>query len=182
MGGPNGAGKTTTASLLLPADLAVRQFVNADTIAAGLSAFAPETVAMQAGRVMLARLDELARQRADFAFETTMASRTFAPFLRRLKQEGYTVHAVYVWLSSPELAIKRVAARVRRGGHDVPPEVIRRRYRRGLHNFRTLYRALADTWVVCDNSGGRPVVIARGEGATVTEIHDRSRYDEIERA
>jgi predicted ABC-type ATPase len=94
VGGPNGAGKTTCATTLLPADLDIRQFVNADTIASGVSAFAPETVAIQSGRVMLARLAELARQREDFAFETTLASRTFAPFLRRLQRGGYHVRLV----------------------------------------------------------------------------------------
>src|SRR5205823_5999398 len=119
VGGPNGAGKTTCAAALLPEDLQIRQFVNADTIAAGLSAFAPDTVAVQAGRLMLSRIAELAQQRHDFAFETTLASRSFAPFLRRIQREGYLVHVIYVWLRSPELAIERVRDRVRRGGHHV---------------------------------------------------------------
>jgi len=115
LGGPNGAGKTTCAAALLPVDLNIRQFVNADTIAAGLSAFAPETAAVAAGRVMLHRLTELARERQSFAFETMLASRSFAPLLRRLKEDGYRVHLVYVWLRSPELAVQRVAARVSQG-------------------------------------------------------------------
>jgi predicted ABC-type ATPase len=182
LAGPNGAGKTTCAAALLPVDLHIRQFVNADTIAAGLSAFAPETAAIQAGRVMLRRLAELARERQSFAFETTGASRSFAPFLRRLQEEGYRLHIIFVWLRTPELAVQRVAARVSQGGHSVPESVVRRRYRRGLSNFLRLYRPLADSWVFCDNSGDGPVVAARGIREVVTEVLLQERYDEIERS
>jgi predicted ABC-type ATPase len=182
VGGPNGAGKTTCAATLLPEDIDLRQFVNADVIASGLSAFAPETVAVQAGRVMLARIADLARQHQDFAFETTLASRTFIPFLGRLQRQGYTIHVIFIWLESPELAVARVAARVRRGGHPVPAGVVRRRYWRGLANFRDLYRPLADSWVLCDNSGDRPVVVARGERHVAKDILDQVRYERIERA
>jgi predicted ABC-type ATPase len=180
LAGPNGAGKTTCAAALLPVDLHIRQFVNADTIAAGLSAFAPETAAIQAGRVMLDRLAELARERQSFAFETTLASRSFAPFLRRLKEEGYRLHIIYVWLRTPELAVQRVAARVSQGGHSVPESVVRRRYGRGLRNFLRLYRPLADSWVLCDNSGGGPVVVARGKQDTVEQVFYQEPWDEIE--
>src|SRR5262249_53919577 len=149
LGGPNEAGKTTAARTLLPHRIEIRQFVNADVIASGLSAYAPETAALQAGRVILARLAELARLREDFAFETRLASRSFAPLLRELKSEGYTITVFYVWLHSPELAVERVASRVREGGHYVPEETIRQRYWRGLANFGRLYRPLADAWVLC---------------------------------
>jgi predicted ABC-type ATPase len=182
IGGPNGAGKTTSAATLLPNGLFVLEFVNADGIAAGLSAFSPEKVAINAGRVMLARLSELARARSSFAFETTLASRSFVPFLRGLKEDGYLVHLIYIWLDSAELAIDRVAARVQRGGHHVPDEVVRRRYLRGLRNFRTLYRPLANSWIVCDNSGERLKLIARGVGKSVSEILDEERYREFERS
>jgi predicted ABC-type ATPase len=164
LAGPNGAGKTTCAATLLPEGMDIRQFVNADTIAAGLSAFAPDTAAIQAGRIPLARVAELARQRQDFAFETTLASRSFAPFLRKLQQDGYHVHLIYIWLRTPELALLRVAERVRQGGHSVPAEVVSRRYRRGLANLTQLYQPLADTWIICDNSsvGSAAEVIARG--------------------
>lgn len=128
---------------------------------------------------MLARLSELARQGEDFAFETTLASRSFVPFLRRLQRRGYAVHVIYVWLQSPDLAVARVAERVRRGGHDVPDAVVKRRYWRGLANFRQLYLPLADSWVLCDNSGDSPLVVARGERDSVTEIFDRVRYEQI---
>lgn len=182
--GANGAGKSSCAATLLPEGLRIRQFVNADTIAAGLSAFAPETTAIQAGRIMLARIADLARQRQDFAFETTLSSRSFAPLLRRLQSEGYRVHIVYIWLRSPELAVQRVAERVRLGGHDVPADVIKRRYWRGATNFVQVYRPFADSWTIGDNSsaGASIRLVALGERDAVTEVLDRGLYDEIERA
>ena len=135
IGGPNGAGKSTTAPELLRAALHVQEFVNADSIALGLSGLRPETAAFAAGRVMLSRLKYLARQRADFAFETTLASRSFAPWLDTLRASGYRAHLVFLSLPSVELALLRVAERVRLGGHDVPPEVVRRRFQAGIRNF-----------------------------------------------
>ena len=181
IGGPNGAGKTTCVKSLLPAGMDIQQFVNADAIAIGLAGFAPETVAVQAGRLMLARLDQLSQQRQDFAFESTLASRTFAPFLRRLRADGYVVHLYYVWLRSPDLSIQRVAERVARGGHHVPDDLVRRRYARGLRNFMHLYRPVADAWVLCDNSGSALRIVARGEAGGFREIVDQELWDEIER-
>ena len=161
LGGPNGAGKTTAARRLLPDFLSLRDYVNADAIAAGLSAFAPESVARQSGRLMIRRLAELALQGADFAFETTLASRTFAPFLRRCRSRGYGVTVVYMWLRNADLAVERVALRVRAGGHDVPEEIVRRRYNAGWRNFLDLYRPIADEWQVYDNSLARENLVAR---------------------
>ncbi len=137
--GPNGSGKSTAAPSLLRDYLGLTEFVNADVIAQGLAGFHAEAVAIQAGRIMRARLRELASQRIDFAFETTLASRSFAPWLRELRDSGYRVHLLFLWLSSPELAISRVSTRVQQGGHHVPEETVRRRYHRGLQNFFTLY-------------------------------------------
>jgi predicted ABC-type ATPase len=120
LAGPNGAGKSTVAPALLHGALAVNEFVNADVIASGLSAFDPESAAIAAGRVMLSRIRELASQRVNFAFETTLASRSFAPWLRQLATSGYAVHLVYLWLPSADFAVERVAERVRAGGHNVP--------------------------------------------------------------
>lgn len=160
--GPNGAGKSTTAPAVLRRAWLVDDFVNADTIAAGLSAFSPETVAIAAGRLMLERLRELANERRDFAFETTLSSRSFAPWLRSLQANGYTFHLVYLWLPTVELAVARVAERVRRGGHGVPENVVRRRYDRSLTNFFEVYGTFADSWVMLDNSiRRRPRLIAR---------------------
>ena len=133
--GPNGAGKSTAATRILQDALAVQEFVNADVIARGLSAFKPESVALTAGRVMLQRLDALAAERADFAFETTLASRSFAPWLKRLNVSGYEFHLFFVWLPTAEAAIARVQERVRSGGHHVPEATVIRRFQSGLKNF-----------------------------------------------
>jgi predicted ABC-type ATPase len=174
--GPNGAGKSTLAPLLLQEALAVTEFVNADVIARGLSAFAPEQVAMAAGRLMLARLRELAGQRVSFAFESTLASRSFAPWIRQLLQAGYQFHLVFLWLPSAALAVQRVASRVRMGGHAVPADVVRRRYHAGLHNFFQMYLPLATTWRIYDSSRGRmPELVAVGNEAT-TVIYDEALW------
>ena len=174
--GPNGAGKSTLAPVLLQEALAVTEFVNADVIARGLSAFAPEQVAMAAGRLMLARLRELAGQQISFAFESTLASRSLAPWIRQLLQAGYQFHLVFLWLPSAALAVQRVASRVRMGGHAVPADVVRRRYYSGLHNLFRLYLPLATTWRIYDSSRGRmPELVAVGNEAT-TVVYDEALW------
>ena len=181
--GPNGAGKSTTAPSLLRDALRVSEFVNADAIAGGLSAFRPDSVAIPAGRVMLERMRRLARAQADFAFETTLASKSLAPWLRRLKRGGYHVHVLFLCLESADLAVNRVAARVRLGGHDVPEETVRRRYARGLRNLFGLYLPLADSWQVFDNSRvGRPRLIAAGRGERAERIANASAWRRITEA
>jgi predicted ABC-type ATPase len=161
--GPNGAGKTSLAPFLLRRRYRDFPFVNADSIASGLSAFEPESVAIEAGRVMLHRLHELAEHRENFVFETTLAARSYASWLSRLREEGYEVHLLFVWLRSSDLAIERVAERVRRGGHAIPHLEIQRRYQRGVRNLFQLYMPIADTWAIYDNSEpGRPVLVATG--------------------
>lgn len=150
--GPNGSGKSTAAPALLRDYLGITEFVNADVIAQGLSGFGSENVALQAGRIMLERLKELAADEADFAFETTLASRTFATWLKDLQQSGYRAHLLFLWLPSAEMAVARVSSRVQRGGHDVPEDVVRRRYESGLRNFFSLYRPLVEAWRMYDNS------------------------------
>jgi predicted ABC-type ATPase len=162
--GPNGAGKSTLAPFLLRDTFGLLEFVNADTISAGLSAFNSDAVALDAGRVMLRRLRELANNKQSFAFESTLATRAYASWLRRLKSAGYEFHLLFLWLSTPEMAIQRVSDRVRRGGHSVSESVVRRRYGRSLNNLFELYSPLADTWAVYDNSGnGSPLLVATGE-------------------
>ena len=151
LAGPNGAGKTTSAPKLLRDLLGVTEFVNADTIAQGLAAFSPELVALEAGAIMLSRLHRLADGRRTFAFETTLAGRSLARWLGQLVSTGYEFHLVFFWQGSPDLAFARVADRVRKGGHDVPEETIRRRYRAGLANFFRLYMPLATNWLFYDN-------------------------------
>lgn len=179
IGGPNGAGKSTAAHALLPEYVGVRQFVNADEIARGLAGFAPESVAAEAGRIMLGRIHALARTGVGFAFETTLASRSFAPWLGRLRETGYRVHLLYLWIPSAEFAIRRVAARVQAGGHEVPENVIRRRYERGRRNFVELYSPLADTWEVYDNSGLTPRVVASGGRDEAPHILDGETWKAI---
>jgi len=181
MAGPNGAGKSTTAPSLLRDTLQVSEFVNADAIAGGLSAFRPDSVAIPAGRAMLERMRHLAEARANFAFETTLASRSFAPWLARLKQRGYHVHVLFLWLESADLAVDRVAARVRVGGHDVPERTVRRRYERGLRNLFHLYLPLVDSWQMFDNSrAGRPRLVASGRGDRAHRVANSSLWRKIE--
>jgi len=176
--GPNGAGKSTMAARILGRYMNGTAFVNADVIARGLSAFDPGSVALEAGRVMLQRLDELARQRLDFAFETTLASRTFVPWLRKRQKEGYQFHLFFVWLPHPDMAVFRVASRVAAGGHHVPEADVRRRYERGIANFLGLYMELADVWEVYDNSEATRL-IARGSRRLAPAILDLPRWQKF---
>ena len=180
LAGPNGAGKTTTAPSILRDALSVREFVNADTIAQGLSAFDVDAAAIRAGRIMLDRIHELARERADFAFETTLASRSFAPWISHLVGEGYQFQLVFLWLASSEMAIARVAEQVRGGGHSVREDVVRRRYARGLRNFFSLYRPLADSWQALDNSEHEPLrQIANGTRMGDDEVSDERLWKRL---
>ena len=152
LSGPNGAGKSTLAPWLLRDGWGIKEFVNADEIAKGLSGFQPESVALQAGRLMWGRLEELAAGRKSFAFETTLASRTYAPWIVKRKAGDYRTRLVFLWLPSAEMAIQRVTDRVRAGGHHIPDEVIRRRYAGGLRNLFELYLPLMDRWQVLDGT------------------------------
>lgn len=181
LAGPNGAGKSTVAPRVLTGAYGVTEYVNADTIARGLSGFDPDEAAFKAGRVMLDWMNELSAARTDFAFETTLAARSFAPWLNDLKAGGYRVHLLFFWLPSAEMAIRRVAARVKAGGHGIPEETIRRRYGRGLENLFELYLPLTDEWCVFDNTySSGPIMIANGEGSVVTHIVDRKSWQKIE--
>ena len=160
LGGINGAGKTTASQRILRDAMRIPVFTNADAIARGLNAFDPESEAFRAGRVMLDHMRELVAARRSFAFETTLAARTYARWLGELRRGGYDVHLFYYWLDSPDLSIRRVAERVRAGGHFVPDDTIRRRYSRSVGNFLNLYRPVVTTWQVYDNSNGGSRLIA----------------------
>lgn len=179
--GPNGAGKSTAAPFLLRDTLGIDDFVNADQIAAGLSAFNPEGAAFEAGRIMLERIRTLSASGQDFAFETTLASRSFAPMLRDLKEKSaYRCYLIYLWLDTPAAAQKRVARRVGEGGHNIPPDVIHRRYWRGLANFNLLYRPLADEWRIYDNSKEfSPTLIAAGTTSKTTTVNQPETWELI---
>ncbi|MGH7200721.1 MAG: AAA family ATPase [Planctomycetaceae bacterium] len=179
--GPNGAGKSTAAPPLVRDLFGVTQFVNADVIAQGLSAFDPNRAAIEAGRIMLQRLHDLGERREMFAFETTLASRSFAPWLRQLKAHGYQIAIVYFWLPTPEDAIARVQDRIAAGGHAVAESVVRRRYRRGLHNFFEVYSVIADGWQFWDNSSETgPAVIAAKSLSGTFSIHQPETWHQIQ--
>ena len=180
LAGPNGAGKSTSAAHLLRGALAVEEFVNADTIAQGLSAYRPEAAAVAAGRIMLERLRYLARERRDFAFETTLAGRGHARWLREFRSIGYRAHLIFLSLPDPDLAVARVAERVRHGGHQVPEDVVRRRFFGGLENLFTRYRHIVDSWQVYDNADlTGPRLIASRAAGTEPRVQDSDAWENL---
>ena len=179
--GINGAGKTTASVKILTRALRIPTFVNADAIARGLNGLNPEGEAMRAGRLMLQQLNDLVEMRADFSFETTLAARTYAGWLSGLRPLGYEVSLYYYWLSSPELAISRVATRVQSGGHFVPDATIRQRYSRSASNFFELYRPVCDDWEAYDNSAAHPILFALGS-ADDEIIDDPDRWEQFQRS
>jgi len=154
--GPNGAGKTTFARDFLPKEAGVIHFVNADLIASGLAPLKPEDAAVAAGRLLLAALNRLTRARASFAFESTLSGIGYASRLRKLKRAGYRIEIVYLKIDSTRLALRRIAARVKQGGHNVARSDVLRRFKRSWENFERIYRPLANRWSVPDNSGSTP--------------------------
>jgi predicted ABC-type ATPase len=160
--GPNGAGKTTFAREFLPKDAGVVHFVNADLIASGLSPLRPELAALAGGRIFLAELDRLAAARTDFAFETTLSGLGYLQRLKRWKTVGYRIEIIFLRLPSPRLALRRIAARVRQGGHNIPRADVLRRFDRSWNNFNRHYRSLADRWEVYDNSQRTPRLLEIG--------------------
>lgn len=176
--GPNGAGKTTFAKEFLPVYAKCRNFVNADLIAQGLAPFAPELVGIKAGRILLEQLHSLARQKADFAFESTLSGKTYLSFLRDLKTKGYLIHIFFLWIPDVNLALARIKERVGQGGHNVPFQDVIRRFAKSLNNFWNLYKPLTDHWNIINNSISPPSLIARGEKADI-EIFDEKLFAEI---
>lgn len=181
LAGPNGAGKSTAAPDLLQGALRVDEFVNADVITRGLSAFNPEGAALEAGRAMLSRLKELAAQRKNIAFESTLASRTFAPWIRELRNTGYRFHLFYFWLPSPEICVNRVRERKSLGGHFVPAETIHRRYHAGIRNFFELYAPIAHRWEFTDNTTKPGSLVASGGEGIKEAILDAELWDKLKK-
>jgi predicted ABC-type ATPase len=171
--GCNGAGKTTASHTILPEILNCMEFVNADHIARGLSPFKPESVAFESGRIMLNRIRELMNARVDFAFETTLASRSYVPLVKQAQLMGYQTFLLYFWLGSVDLAMERVASRVSKGGHHIPAEVIERRYYRGIYNLYNLYMPVCDQWTLIDNMNLSPEVIAKYDSFGKTIFNER---------
>jgi predicted ABC-type ATPase len=181
IGGANGSGKTTVALTLLPRFLQVFEYVNADSIAAGLSPLNPASMAMQSGRLMLERWQALVEAGVDFAFETTLAARTFVRFIEGCKTRGYTITLIYLWLPSADLAVERVAKRVANGGHNIPVELVRRRYERGLKNLVELYLPISDGWMIFDNSVEEFRLIAECIRNQPLNIYDQTIWNQIYR-
>ena len=161
--GPNGAGKTTFAREFLPNEGNCPTFINADLIAAGISPFAPESVSIRAGRLMLNEIDDRVHNRKSFAFETTLSGRSYLHKIRQWQELGYHVKLLFLSLPNADVAIARVAARVSQGGHNIPENIIRRRFDSGLKNFDTMYKQQVDAWMLYDNSESKPKILAWGE-------------------
>ncbi|MCQ2336710.1 MAG: zeta toxin family protein [Paludibacteraceae bacterium] len=179
--GPNGAGKTTASYIILPEVLKCNEFVNADEIAKGLSPFNPESVSIQAGRLMLERINQMIKEGKSFAFETTLATRSYVGFIERAKKKGYFVSLIFLYLPSAEQAVERVAMRVKEGGHNIAPDVIVRRYKRGLENLVKLYLPICDSWIIYNNYdfNKRISIIAEGRLLNLPEVYDKTVYNKI---
>ena len=177
--GCNGAGKTTASFTILPEILGCKEFINADEIAKGLSPFQPESVAMQAGRIMLARMDELLQKGETFAFETTLATKSYKQKIEWAQANGYEVTLLFFWLDSPNIAKERVAQRVAEGGHNIPLETIERRYYNGIANLFTIYIDMVDICYIFDNSEGRKELIAQKERHKDILIYNNDKFNLI---
>lgn len=177
--GCNGAGKTTASFTILPEILHCYEFVNADEIAKGLSPFQPEKVAFKAGRIMLYRIEELFRGKMDFAFETTLSTKSYKEKVLFAQANGYKVTLLFFWLRTVELAIERVKLRVEEGGHNIPVEVIERRYRNGLKNLFDIYLPLCDETIIVDSSDTAYDLIAEGNKGQAITVSDQSKWEQL---
>lgn len=177
--GPNGAGKTTTALALQPDLLSIYELINADDIARGLAPMHPESVALAASKLMVERLRDLLTLNKNFAFETTAAGINYVKHLENARSMGYEISLVYLWLSSADLAVKRVEHRVAKGGHHVPEDIIKRRYKAGLKHTIKYYLPLAHTALILDNSSNEQKVIARKSIVNELEIEDKKTWEEM---
>ncbi len=174
--GCNGAGKTTASFTILPEILDCKEFVNADEIAKGLSPFQPEKVSLESGRIMLNRINDLIRERKNFAFETTLSTISYRSKIIEAKAKGYTVILLFFWLQNIELAKERVKVRVAEGGHNIEPEVIERRYQRGVKNLFNIYLPIVDGAFIFDNSEAMPVLLAEKQLNAILNIVNNSTF------
>jgi predicted ABC-type ATPase len=177
--GCNGAGKTTASYTLLPEMLNCKEFVNADEIARGLSPFQPDKAGIDAGKIMLTRIKELIKLQLDFSFETTLSARHFVILIKDAQQQGYFVTLVFFWLNSVELAIERVKMRVSDGGHDIPEDTIKKRYKSGIANLIKMYIPVCDYWMVLNNSVTPFQLISEGLQNNKIEIKEKVIWDKI---
>ncbi|QOW10844.1 zeta toxin [Kaistella flava (ex Peng et al. 2021)] len=177
--GCNGAGKTTASFTILPEILECKEFVNADEIAKGLSPFQPEKVAFEAGRIMLKRIDELFENDENFAFEATLASRTYKQRIVKAKLKGYNTILLFFWLNNVELAKERVKIRVEEGGHNIPSDIIERRYLNGINNLFDIYLSIMDQVLIFDNSEGNHQLIAEKYLGEKVNIVNQEKFNEL---
>ena len=177
--GCNGAGKTTASYTVLPEILQCKEFVNADEIAKGLSPFNPENAAIEAGRIMLSRIDELLNKNETFSIETTLATKSYINLVKKAQDRGYKVYLIFFWLETPELAIQRVAERVSKGGHDIPIDIIQRRYVNGIKNLFNIFMKEVDIWAIYDNSKNPRAFIAKGGKTIDFKIFSETTYNKI---
>jgi len=177
--GCNGAGKTTASFTILPEILDCKEFVNADEIARGISPFQPESISFEAGRIMLKRIDDLLKENINFAFETTLATKSYKQLINKAKEQGYQTTLLFFWLQNVELAIERVKARVSEGGHNIEVGVIKRRYLRGIENLFKIYLPIFDEILIFDNSAGKPELIAEKQLNTDLEILNTIKYEKL---
>ncbi len=177
--GCNGAGKTTASYTVLPEILQCKEFINADEIAKGLSPFNPESVAIEAGRLMLQRIEYLLERNETFSIETTLATKSYINLVRRAQEKGYRVHLIFFWLETPELAIQRVAERVSKGGHNIPIDIITRRYVAGISNLFNLFMNEVDSWMIYDNSRSPRTFIAKGGRIAEFEVFSEFVFSKI---
>jgi len=177
--GCNGAGKTTASYSVLPEMLNCKEFVNADEIARGLSPFQPEKVAIQAGRIMLGRINELINKHSDFAFETTLATKSYAKLIQEVQTKGYFVTLLFFWLKTPEMAVKRVKERVLSGGHNIQEDIIYRRYNAGIANLSKMYIPVSDYWMIIDNSNSPFQIVAEGNKSENIKVINQHIYNQI---
>ena len=176
--GPNGSGKTTFARKFLPDYVKCPNFVNADLIAQGLSPFSPQTAAIKAGKLVLQQIHEFVIAEVDFAFESTLAGKTYINLFKKLEKKGYKLHLFFLWIPNAELAIARIKDRVAEGGHDVPVQDVRRRFRRSICNFFKLYQPLLDSWMLFNNAGSIPKLVAKTKNGQIL-IVDQQLFGQI---
>jgi predicted ABC-type ATPase len=178
--GCNGAGKTTASYTILPEMLNCKEFVNADSIALGISPFQPDKVAFEAGRVMLQRIDQLINDKVNFAFETTLSTKSYKETIKKARQKGYKIMLLYFWIDSPKLAIDRIKKRVEKGGHHIPDTIVKRRYKRGLENLFSIFIPLCDYWLIIDNRQLQPFNVADGNYKVEKSIYNAEIWQRIQ--
>lgn len=177
--GCNGAGKTTASYTILPEIIDCKEFVNADEIAKGLSPFQPEKVAFESGRIMINRINELLNEQETFAFETTLATRSYRNKILKAKMQDYDITLLFFWLNNVDLAKERVKIRVKEGGHNIPEKIIERRYYNGIYNLFDIYLPIIDGALIFDNSYGKHDLIAHKMGTDSLEIVDQNKFKKL---